>query len=83
MIVFKNLILMEFQVKYLALFRLFSVIDSFEWFWKGSLYKDIQLILEFVKAPFLVLQFSYYTSTTFYDTALYLGVIRHLICGNK
>ena len=66
-----------------ALFRLFSVIGSSEWFWKGSLCKDIQLILEFVKAPFLALQFSYYTSTTFYDTALYLDVIRHLICGNK
>ena len=29
-----------------------------------SLHKNIQLMLEFLKAPFLVLQFFYYTSTT-------------------
>ena len=45
---------MEFQVRYLVLF-LFSVIDGFEWFRMESLYKNIQLILEFLKAPFLVL----------------------------
>ena len=28
-----KLSLMEFQVRYLALFLLFSVIDGFEWFW--------------------------------------------------
>ena len=28
---------MEFQVRYLALFLLFSVTDSFRWFWTGSL----------------------------------------------
>ena len=28
---------MEFQVRYLALFLLFSVIDEFEWFWMSSL----------------------------------------------
>ena len=56
---------MEFQVRYLALFLLFSVIDSFEWFWMGILHKNIQLMLEFLKAPFLVLDFSYYTLMTF------------------
>ena len=40
---------------------LFSVIDSFKWFWLGSLYKIIQLMLEFLTAPFLVLHFSSYT----------------------
>ena len=62
---FTNLGLMEFQVRYLALFLLFSVIDGFEWFWMESLHKNIQLMLEFLKAPFLVLHFSYYTLITF------------------
>ena len=60
-----NLSLMEFQVRHLALFLLFSVIDGFEWFWMESLHKNIQLMLEFLKGPFLVLHFSYYTSMTF------------------
>ena len=56
---------MEFQVRYLALSLLFSVIDSFKWFWMESLYKNIQLMLEFLKAPFLVLHFSCYTLMIF------------------
>ena len=36
--------LMEFQVRYLALFLLFSVIDDFEWFRMESLHKNIQLM---------------------------------------
>ena len=59
LVFFTKLSLMEFQVRYLALFLLFSVIDDFEWFWMGSLYKNIQLMLEFLKAPFLVQHFSY------------------------
>ena len=51
--------------RYLALFPLFSVIDGFGWFWMGSLYKNIQLMLEFLKAPYLVLHFSYYMLVTF------------------
>ena len=31
----------------------------------GSLHKNIQLMLEFLKGPFLVLNFSYYTLMTF------------------
>ena len=31
----------------------------------ASFHKNIQLMLEFLKAPFLVLHFSYYTLTTF------------------
>ena len=65
LVFFINLSLMEFQVRYLALFLLFSVIDSFELFWMASFHKNIQLMLEFLKAPFLVLHFSYYTLTTF------------------
>ena len=37
LVFFTILSLMEFQVRYLALFCLFSVIDGFEWFWVGSL----------------------------------------------
>ena len=60
-----NLSLMEFQVRYLVLFLLFSVIDGFEWFWMESLHKNIQLMLRFLKAPFLVLHIFYYTLMTF------------------
>ena len=35
--------IMEFLVWYLAFFHLFSVIDSFEWFWMESLHKNTQL----------------------------------------
>ena len=82
-------------VRYLALFLLFSVIDGFKWFWMESLYKSIQLILEFLKPPFLILHFSYFTLMT-YLTMLsvillsmlmmllsILSVVRHLICGNN
>ena len=58
LVFFTNLSLMEFQVRYLALFLLFSVIDGFEWFWMESLHKKIQQMLEFLKPPFLVLHFS-------------------------
>ena len=92
LVFFTNLSLTEFQVRYFALFLLFSVIDGFEWFWMESLHKNIQLMLEFLKAPFLVLHFSYYTLMTF---LMMLSVIllsmlmillsilsmnRHLIC---
>ena len=61
LVFFTNLSLIEFQVRYLALFLLLSVIDGFEWFLIESSHKDIQLMLEFLKAPFLVLHFSSYT----------------------
>ena len=85
---------MEFQVRYLDLFLLFSVVDYFEWFWMESHHKNIQLMQEFLKAPFLVLHFSYYTLMTFLMLSVILpsmlmvllsvlSVIRHLICGNN
>ena len=92
--VFTKLSLMEFQVRYLALFLVFSVIDGFNWFWMGSLHYNIQLMLELVKALLLVLHFSYYTLMSFLMILSVellsmlmiilsvLGVIRHLICGN-
>ena len=72
-----------------------SVIDGFEWFWMESLQKNIQLMLEFIKAPFLVLHFSCYTLMTFLTMLsvtllsllmillFILSVTRHLICGNN
>ena len=57
LVFFTNLRLMEFQVRYLALFLLFSVTDGFEWFWIESLHRNIQLMLEFLAATFLI----YYT----------------------
>ena len=95
LVFFTNLSLMEFQVRYSALFLLFSVIDDFKWFWMKSLHKNIQLMWEFLKAPFLVLHFSYYTLMTFLMMLSVillsmlmillsiLGVIGLLICGNN
>ena len=34
-----------FQIRYLALFYLFSAMDNFEWLLMASLYKKIQLVL--------------------------------------
>ena len=90
-----NVSLMEFEVRYLTLFLFFSVIDSFEWFWMGSLNKNIQLKLEFLKASLLVLHFSNYTLMIFLMMlsvillsmlmilVSILSVIRHVICGNN
>ena len=90
-----NLGRMEFPVRCLALFLLFSVIGIFRWFWMGSLHKIIQLMLEFLKGQFLVLHFSYYTLMTLLMMLSVLlvsmlmillsilNVIRHLICGNN
>ena len=46
LIFFTNLSVMEFLLRYLASFPLFSVIDAFEWFWMGDLHKNIQLMLD-------------------------------------
>ena len=87
--------LKEFQVRYMALFLLFSVIDGFKWFWMESLLKNIKLILEFLKSPFLVLHFSCCILMTFLMMLSVillpmlmillsiLSVIRHLICSSK
>ena len=95
MLVFStNLSLMEFQVRYLVLFVFLSnsrvrvVLDI-------NLHKNIQLMLEFLGGPFLVLHFSYYTLLTvlmMLSVILLsmlmillstLNVFRHLICGNN
>ena len=91
----KHVGLLEFQVRYLALFLLFSLIDGFEWFLMGRLYKNTQLMPRFLRAPSLVLHFSCYTLMTFLMMLSVillsmliillsiLSVMRHLICGNN
>ena len=95
LVFFTDVSLKEFQVRYLALIRLFSVIDGFEWFWMGNLHKNIQLMLEFLRALFLVQQFSCYTLMTFLMMLSVillsmwiillsaLSLVKHLICGSK
>ena len=87
---------MKFQVRYLTLFGLFSVIDGIGWCWMGKEYlKNKQIMLEFLKAPFLALEFSRHTLMTFLMmlpvillsvlmmVLSILIVIRHLTCGNN
>ena len=95
LVCFTNFSLMEFQVRYLILFLLFSVTGDFEWFWLERLHKNIQLMLGFLKGPFLVLHFScciLRTSLTMLSIILLykltillsiLNVISYLICGNN
>ena len=95
LVFFTNLSLRGFQVRYLALFLLFSVIDGFEWFWIKNLHKNIQIMLEILKALFLVVHFSYYTLMTILTMLSVillsmlmillsiLSVIRYMIWGNN
>ena len=81
--------------------QIFALISSFlsnrqlEGFWMESLHKNILVMLEFLKAPFLVLHYFYYTlmtllkvlSVIFLSMLMILpsilSVIRHLICGKN
>ena len=95
LVIFTNLSLTEFQVRYLDLFLLFSLTDSFAWCWMASVEKNIQLMLELLKAPFLVLHFPYYTFMTFLmmlpvillsvlmALLSILSAVRHLICDSS
>ena len=77
------------------IFYLISSLLSNRPLWMGSLQKNIQLMLEFNKAPFLALHFSYYTLMIFLIMLSVillsmlmillsiLSVIRHVICGNN
>ena len=95
LVFFINLSLMEFQVRCLVLFLLVSGKDGFERFWMDSLQKNIQLMLEFSKGPFLFLDFTFYTLMIFSMMLsmillsmlmilfFILSVVRQLICGKK
>ena len=94
LVFFTNLVLMEFQVRYMALFFHFSN-RQFQVVLDGSLYKNIQLVLEFLEGQFLVLHFSYYMLMIFLMMLSVimlsilmilpsaLNVIMHLTCGNN
>ena len=85
---------MEFQVRCLALFFLSSVLGGLQWFWMGSLHKNIQVMLGFLKPTFMTLHISYYTLITFLLMLSVilasmmiillstLSMIRYLICDN-
>ena len=60
-----DLSVLEFQVRYLAFFHFFAVIDSCAWFQIRSIHKSIKLMLGFLKAVFLVEHFSYYNLIIF------------------
>ena len=92
LVFFTNSNHVEFQIGYLALFHLFSEIDSFGWFWMESFLKSIQFIVEFPRLHSGPPHFSYCTSVTFL-MLLYvillsmpmmllstLTVIKHRIC---
>ena len=94
LVFFTNLSLMNFELKYLVLFLLYSVISGFGWFWMVSVHKNIQLLLEFLKAPFFDLHLSYYilmilmmlfviSPSILMILLSILTVIRHLISGNN
>ena len=80
-VLFRNLSLTEFQVRYLVLYLLLSVIDSFEWFWMGSLMRISSYMLDFHKGPFLFLHFSYSTLMTFLMLSVILvSMLMVLLC---
>ena len=80
---------------YFVLCCLFSEIDGFKWLLMGSLHKNIQLTLMFLKALFWALHFYYYTTTNYLmmlSVVLLpmlkillstLSAVRHLICGSN
>ena len=74
LVFFTNLSLMECQVKYLVLFLLFLVIIVFKWFWMESLHKNIQLMVEFLKAPFLVLHFLLYINDLLHNVTCDIAI---------
>ena len=66
LIFFINSNLIEFQNVFLALFPHFSVVDSFRWFLAEALCKGIMsMLVVFMKAPLLILLFSYCTLMIF------------------
>ena len=83
LVFFTNLSLMEFQVRYLALFLLFSVIDGFKWFWMGSLLKNIELMLYTLITFLMMLSVILLSMLMILLSTLRVSVIRHLFCGNN
>ena len=91
LVFFTNLSPMELHVRYLALFRIFPIIDYFVVLDRKSS-QEYPVNSGVLKAPFLVLHFSVCTLMNFLSM-LYvillmillstLNLIRYLICGNS
>ena len=81
LVFFKKLSLMEFQVRYLALFHPFSVIDGFGRFWIVSFHKSIQLMLGTTFSFLMILSGTLLSMLMILLSTL--SVIRHLICDNN
>ena len=86
--------LWNFRSDILLFLLLFLSNRRLGWFWMESLHMNIQLMLELLKASFLVLHFSYYALMTFLMLSVILlymlmillttlSVIRHLICDSN
>ena len=71
LIFFTDFGFMEFQVRYLVVYLLLSIIDGFGCFCMGSINKNVQLMLEFLKAPVLVLHSLYCTLVTYADNTIH------------
>ena len=82
LVFFINIRIMEFQVRYLVLVCPFSVIDGIGWFWMVIIYKNFQLMLEFLNALFFVQHFSCYTVITFLKilSVTLLSMLMILLC---
>ena len=65
LVFFLNSNRMEFKARYSALFCHYSLIEGFRWLWMERLCKSIQLIMVFLKAPFLLINFFYHLLMTF------------------
>ena len=65
LVFFTNSGFIEFQMDYLPFFQLFSVIDSFTWFWMESRPNNTHLKLEFLETLFFVLFLYFYSLMTF------------------
>ena len=74
LVFFTNLSLMEFQVRYLAILLLLSVIDGLEWFWMESFHKNAQLMLEFLGPTLFLPYINDLPDDVIYDIAIYADI---------
>ena len=84
LVFFIKLHLIEFHVEYLRAFHLFSVTDGFKWFWMGSPFRNIQIMLVFHYTFMTCLNIlTVILPSMFIILLSILSVIRHLTSCNK